>query len=156
MVISSPRRRALATAEFASLSVDEVSPSIAEWDYGRYEGLTTAQTREFLGQHPTGTLADDLIDQRRRRRRGIGGVVTVGRITDYGEHRDVPSQPALLRGLAWNHHSVTREGTPLPEPIHRFQALLRGARWPSRSGARCRWSNRSKVRLCHGSHCSVS
>src|SRR3954454_14063904 len=27
-------------------------------------------------------------------------------------------------GLAWNLHSVTREGTPLPEPIHRFQALL--------------------------------
>lgn len=47
MVISSPRRRALATAEFASLSVDEVSPLIAEWDYGRYEGLTTAQTREL-------------------------------------------------------------------------------------------------------------
>lgn len=44
MVISSPRRRALATAEFASLSVEEVSPLIAEWDYGRYEGLTTAQT----------------------------------------------------------------------------------------------------------------
>jgi broad specificity phosphatase PhoE len=47
MVISSPRRRALATAEFASLSVEEVSPLIAEWDYGRYEGLTTAQTREL-------------------------------------------------------------------------------------------------------------
>src|SRR4051812_42523886 len=27
-------------------------------------------------------------------------------------------------GLAWNLHSVTREGTPLPRPIHRFQALL--------------------------------
>src|SRR3954454_17326785 len=27
-------------------------------------------------------------------------------------------------GLAWNLSSVTREGTPLPEPIHRFQALL--------------------------------
>ncbi|HYB38888.1 MAG TPA: acid phosphatase [Mycobacterium sp.] len=46
MVISSPRRRALATAEFAGLTVDDVSPLIAEWDYGRYEGLTTAQIRE--------------------------------------------------------------------------------------------------------------
>src|ERR1700758_775498 len=27
-------------------------------------------------------------------------------------------------GLAWNLYSVTREGTALPEPIHRFQALL--------------------------------
>jgi broad specificity phosphatase PhoE len=47
MVISSPRRRTLATAEFASLSVDEVSPLIAEWDYGSYEGLTTAQIQEL-------------------------------------------------------------------------------------------------------------
>src|SRR5258705_13670607 len=29
-------------------------------------------------------------------------------------------------GLAWNLSSVTREGTPHPKPIHRFQALLRG------------------------------
>src|SRR6185369_13435367 len=28
-------------------------------------------------------------------------------------------------GLAWNLQSVTREGTPHPKPIHRFQALLR-------------------------------
>src|SRR5262249_33783356 len=30
-------------------------------------------------------------------------------------------------GLARNLQSVTREGTPLPEPIHRFQALLASA-----------------------------
>src|SRR4051795_13513264 len=37
-------------------------------------------------------------------------------------------------GLAWNLHSVTREGTPLPEPIHRFQALLScdGVSWTVR------------------------
>src|SRR6476620_5214844 len=29
-------------------------------------------------------------------------------------------------GLAWNLSSVTREGTPHPKPIHRFQALLPG------------------------------
>src|SRR6185437_3511126 len=29
-------------------------------------------------------------------------------------------------GLAWNLSSVTREGTPHPKPIHRFQALLDG------------------------------
>ena len=73
-----------------------------------------------LGQHPAGTRTDDLVNQRRRSRR----VVTVGGIRDYGEHRVVPSQPALPAGLAWNLHSVTREGTPPPESIHRFQALL--------------------------------
>ncbi|BBX74538.1 acid phosphatase [Mycobacterium shinjukuense] len=46
VVISSPRRRALATAELAGFTVDQVSPLLAEWDYGRYEGLTTAQIRE--------------------------------------------------------------------------------------------------------------
>jgi broad specificity phosphatase PhoE len=46
MVVSSPRHRALVTAELAGLSVDEVTPLLAEWDYGDYEGLTTAQIRE--------------------------------------------------------------------------------------------------------------
>jgi broad specificity phosphatase PhoE len=46
VVISSPRKRALETAELAGLTVDEVSELLAEWDYGSYEGLTTAQIRE--------------------------------------------------------------------------------------------------------------
>jgi probable phosphoglycerate mutase len=44
-VVSSPRKRALVTAALAGLKVDEVSPLLAEWDYGDYEGLTTAQIR---------------------------------------------------------------------------------------------------------------
>lgn len=46
VVISSPRRRAVATAELAGLRTDEVSERLEEWDYGSYEGLTTAQIRE--------------------------------------------------------------------------------------------------------------
>ena len=45
LVISSPRRRALATAELAGLTVDEVSQLLVEWDYGDYEGLTTHEIR---------------------------------------------------------------------------------------------------------------
>jgi broad specificity phosphatase PhoE len=45
-VASSPRRRALITAELAGLRVDEVTPLLAEWDYGEYEGLTTAEVRQ--------------------------------------------------------------------------------------------------------------
>jgi broad specificity phosphatase PhoE len=45
LVISSPRRRALATAELAGLTVHEVSPLLVEWDYGDYEGLTTHEIR---------------------------------------------------------------------------------------------------------------
>lgn len=46
LVISSPRTRCLVTAELAGLRVDEVSPLLAEWDYGSYEGLTTPQIQE--------------------------------------------------------------------------------------------------------------
>ncbi|HNM86993.1 MAG TPA: acid phosphatase [Mycobacterium sp.] len=45
IVFSSPRRRALRTAELAGLTVDEVTPLLAEWDYGDYEGLTTHEIR---------------------------------------------------------------------------------------------------------------
>ncbi|WP_006245871.1 acid phosphatase [Mycolicibacterium tusciae] len=46
LVVSSPRQRALVTAELAGLTVDEVSPLLAEWDYGDYEGLTTQEIRQ--------------------------------------------------------------------------------------------------------------
>ena len=48
VVVSSPRHRALVTAELAGLTVDEVTPLLAEWDYGDYEGLTTPQIRETV------------------------------------------------------------------------------------------------------------
>ncbi|OBB33440.1 acid phosphatase [Mycolicibacterium peregrinum] len=48
LVISSPRRRALDTAELAGLHVAEIDPDLSEWDYGDYEGLTTPQIRESV------------------------------------------------------------------------------------------------------------
>ncbi|MGV0604341.1 acid phosphatase [Mycolicibacterium sp. XJ2] len=48
LVLSSPLRRAVQTAELAGLSIDEVSPLLREWDYGRYEGLTTPEIRETV------------------------------------------------------------------------------------------------------------
>ena len=46
LVISSPRQRALVTAELAGLTVNEISPLLAEWDYGEYEGVTTKEIRK--------------------------------------------------------------------------------------------------------------
>jgi broad specificity phosphatase PhoE len=46
LVVSSPRQRTLDTARLADITVDEVTPLVAEWDYGSYEGLTTPQIRE--------------------------------------------------------------------------------------------------------------
>src|ERR1700759_518853 len=43
LVLCSPRTRAAETAELAGLVVDDVDPDLAEWDYGDYEGLTSAE-----------------------------------------------------------------------------------------------------------------
>jgi broad specificity phosphatase PhoE len=44
-VLCSPRRRAAHTAELAGLTVDATDDDLAEWDYGDYEGRTTAEIR---------------------------------------------------------------------------------------------------------------
>jgi probable phosphoglycerate mutase len=42
-VISSPRRRALRTATLAGIPPTEITEDLAEWNYGEYEGITTAE-----------------------------------------------------------------------------------------------------------------
>ena len=47
VVLTSPRQRAAETARIAGFGdVMEISDDIAEWDYGAYEGRTTAEIRE--------------------------------------------------------------------------------------------------------------
>jgi broad specificity phosphatase PhoE len=47
-VLVSPRRRALMTARLAGFGDDlENCPDLAEWDYGQYEGMTTAEIRRI-------------------------------------------------------------------------------------------------------------
>ncbi len=48
LVLSSPRQRAVRTAELAGLAVSEQTEELAEWDYGDYEGRTTPQIRETV------------------------------------------------------------------------------------------------------------
>ena len=42
---TSPAQRAVRTAELAGLDGAKADPDLQEWDYGRYEGITTAQIR---------------------------------------------------------------------------------------------------------------
>jgi broad specificity phosphatase PhoE len=48
LVLTSPRARARVTAELAGFVPDRVDDRLVEWDYGDYEGLTTAQIRETV------------------------------------------------------------------------------------------------------------
>ncbi|MFB7875838.1 acid phosphatase [Nocardia sp. NPDC056064] len=48
LVFTSPRLRARRTAELAGLSPVHVDDDLVEWDYGDYEGITTAQIRETV------------------------------------------------------------------------------------------------------------
>jgi probable phosphoglycerate mutase len=48
-VWSSPLQRAVETAELGGLTVDRTEPQLQEWDYGGYDGLTSAQIRERVG-----------------------------------------------------------------------------------------------------------
>ncbi|MFE3990118.1 histidine phosphatase family protein [Streptomyces goshikiensis] len=43
LVLTSPLRRAVVTAELAGLSGSVADPDLCEWDYGGYEGVTTAE-----------------------------------------------------------------------------------------------------------------
>jgi broad specificity phosphatase PhoE len=46
LALSSPLQRARRTAELAGLSDVELDPDLMEYDYGGYEGLTSAEIRE--------------------------------------------------------------------------------------------------------------
>ena len=43
LVLSSPRERARRTAELAGLTVDAIDDDLCEWEYGDYEGITSAE-----------------------------------------------------------------------------------------------------------------
>jgi len=67
LVLSSPRQRARETARLAGFPEPEVEADLAEWDYGDYEGITTAEIRETVPgwsvwSHPTpgGETADEV------------------------------------------------------------------------------------------------
>ena len=60
LTLCSPLARARRTAELAGVTPDAIDPDLIEWDYGAWEGLTTAQIREQLDD-PAWTVWDDLV-----------------------------------------------------------------------------------------------
>lgn len=60
LVLSSPLRRAQDTARLAGLTVTDTDLDLLEWDYGAYEGLSTASIRKELDD-PTWVIWDSPI-----------------------------------------------------------------------------------------------
>ncbi|GAA3544987.1 phosphoglycerate mutase [Aeromicrobium flavum] len=81
-VWSSPRKRALDTAELAGFT-PQVDEDLVEWDYGEYEGITTATIRETVPgwtvwSHPspggeTSAQVGQRLDRVAQRARDAGG-----------------------------------------------------------------------------------
>jgi broad specificity phosphatase PhoE len=87
LVLTSPRERARRTAALAGFADPEVDGDLAEWAYGDYEGITTAQIRETVPDWtvwtrpcPGGDTAEqvgDRLDRVVARARAHGGRVLV-------------------------------------------------------------------------------
>src|SRR5690606_22849127 len=81
-VWSSPRKRALDTAELAGFS-PQIDEDLVEWDYGDYEGITTTTIRETVPgwtvwSHPTpggetAAQVGERLDRVAQRAREVGG-----------------------------------------------------------------------------------
>ena len=90
-VLSSPRQRAVRTAELAGLTISALDENLVEWNYGEYEGITTREIRRTRpdwvlwrdgcpgGESPdqVGARLDRVLD-RAREPLGDGDVALVG------------------------------------------------------------------------------
>ncbi|ADU48325.1 histidine phosphatase family protein [Intrasporangium calvum] len=89
-VLVSPLQRARHTAELAGLGDFEVEPLLREWDYGAYEGITTAEISERLGR-PWEVFADGVTP-------GDTPGETVDEVATRGQQVIDKVWPALERG----------------------------------------------------------
>lgn len=116
LVLSSPRRRALKTAEIIGFDPDriEITEDLAEWYYGDYEGMTSKQIREQapgwrIWTHPIpgGETGDEVLAR-------LGKVVQ--RVRDSGVERAIcfaHGHSLRVLALAWLGFPIER-GESLP------------------------------------------
>jgi broad specificity phosphatase PhoE len=81
-ILSSPLSRAAETARLAGFADAEVEPDLREWNYGAYDGRTTAEIREerpgwtvWAGGCPDGETADQVAER-------VDRVIAAARRTD--------------------------------------------------------------------------
>ena len=107
LVLTSPRRRAVRTAELAGFEDVEVDEDLTEWDYGDYEGISTAEIREtvpdwtvWTHETPGGETADQVTERLDR---------VVAKVRSAGERVLVFGHGHSLRALTarWIEQPVT-------------------------------------------------
>ncbi|MEP6696093.1 MAG: histidine phosphatase family protein [Pseudonocardiales bacterium] len=95
LALSSPRARAVRTAELAGLAGVVLDDDLVEWDYGEYEGRTTAEIRQnrpgwtiWTGNPPGGETAEQVAVRADRVLRRIEAVLPEGDvvIVGHGHH----------------------------------------------------------------------
>ena len=125
LVLSSPRRRALETAELAGLRVDDTTEDLAEWFYGAYEGKTTDEIR---GEKPDWTIwrdgprdGEQAADVQQRADRVLGRAI-----------RSLPDGPVVLVGHG--HFSRVLGARWIGLPVAAGGNLLLGTAAPSLLG----------------------
>lgn len=103
-VLTSPRLRARRTAELTGFGDAEVVEDLAEWGYGDYEGLTTAEIRESVPgwtvwTHPSpgGETPDQVTERLERVVKRVGS--TGGRTLVFGHGHALRALTALWLGL---------------------------------------------------------
>lgn len=91
LVLSSPRVRATRTAELAGLTNVVVDDDLGEWDYGEYEGLTTAEIRRdrpgwtiWTGDPPGGETAEQVAERADRVLARVGSALSGGDVVIVG------------------------------------------------------------------------
>ncbi|GAA3387445.1 histidine phosphatase family protein [Streptomyces roseoviridis] len=117
-VLTSPLRRARRTAELAGLRGAETDEDLSEWDYGGYEGLTTARIREDrpgwslwrdgVPPHADGRPGEGAEDVGRRADRVLERIAPL--LADSSEDGVLVAHGHLLRVLAARHLGLPPTG----------------------------------------------
>jgi probable phosphoglycerate mutase len=131
LVLTSPRRRAVETSQLAGTrDVAVVDSNLAEWDYGDYEGLTSAEIEERRpgwtlwrdgcpgGERPAAVAAR--ADQVIERCRSAGGDVAIfshGHLLRVLAARWIGRAPELGRDLALATASLSVLGAEHAHPV---------------------------------------
>jgi broad specificity phosphatase PhoE len=126
LVLSSPRRRAQDTARLAGLTVDETTDDLAEWNYGAYEGRTSAEIRR---DNPGWSIWSD----------GVPGGESQRQIADRADRVLNRAAQALLQGpvvlVGHGHFSRVLGARWIGLPVASGAHLLLGTAAPSVLGA---------------------